>query len=51
MNKHLKLAGLIVVSLVLPIIPAAIFVEYIASRMYNQPTILADRFVRLFYND
>lgn len=49
--KHVKIIALIVLSIVLPIIPAIIFVEYIASRMYNQPTFIADRFVRFFYKD
>lgn len=49
--KYAKLAGLLALTVIMPIIPAALFFEYITSRTLNQPTFLADRFVRLFYKD
>jgi hypothetical protein len=51
MHKHFKTILLLIVCAVIPVIPALIFFEYITSRMYNHPTFVADRFVRLFYKD
>jgi hypothetical protein len=51
MTKHLKTILLLAICAVVPVIPALIFFEYITSRMYNYPTFVADRFVRLFYKD